>query len=248
MKQGSAMSVELERAVEGVVRDLVRGQRINGAFYVNLPLLYPDGSFVTVRIDQVPKGLRVSDAGFAYHQIDDIGAAKSFRRTANKAAELNDVTVGDRALYTEADADSLHRAILDVADASWRVADQVCQRVFDEDDQELVEALNERLVKLFGSENVAPEQSITGASTNEWEMSAVVSYRGRKTVFQAVSNANSVYRTSTAFRDIAGLDNPPRLVAVVRDMKALGPRKALLAPGRVIEEAQPDDLFRKAAA
>ncbi|RWN01051.1 MAG: hypothetical protein EOR86_04145 [Mesorhizobium sp.] len=248
MKLGSVMSEDIERIVRDTARDLVRLERINGAFFLNLPLLYPDGSFVTVRIDQMPNAVRISDAGFAYREAEDVDAARSFKRTANKVAEVTGISVGERTLSLEVPVEDIHRAILDVAESSWRVADHICQRVFDEDEDELSEALNERLIGLFGAPNVS-HAPITGASNNEWRVSATVAYQGHKVIFQAVGeHANSVYKASTAFHDIAGLPHAPRLVAVVKSKKAMGSKLSLLAPARVVEEAQPDDLFKKAAA
>jgi hypothetical protein len=90
-----------------------------------------------------------------------------------------------------------------------------------------------------------------GSSSIEWDVSAVVE-TGQKppVVFQAVSNhSTSIYRTNSAFHDIATLKTPPRLVAVVRSKPALGSRLALLTQaGRVIEEDQPGDVFRRAAS
>lgn len=248
MKFDSVISEDVERIVRSTAHDLVRLERINGAFFLNLPLLYPDGSFVTVRIDQMPQGIRVSDAGFAYREAEDVDAGRSFKRTANKVAEVTGVSVGAKTLSLEVPIYDLHRAILDVAETSWRVADHICQKVFDEDEDELSEALSERLIGLFGAPNVS-HVPITGASNNEWLVSATVAYQGHKVIFQAVGeHANSVYKASTAFRDIANLAHPPRLVAVVKSKEAMGPKLSLLAPARVVEEAQPDDLFRKAAA
>ena len=81
-------------------------------------------------------------------------------------------------------------------------------------------------------------------------MSAVVTAGEHKAVFHAVGDhANSVYRTNTAFHDLGALDDPPALVAVVNDRKALGPKLGLLAQaGHVIESEQPDDVYRRAAA
>ena len=81
-------------------------------------------------------------------------------------------------------------------------------------------------------------------------MTAVVTFMASTTAFQAVGNhANSVFRTDAAFDDLAALDVPPKLVAVVKDKKALGTRLALLdRAGRVIDEEQPDDVYRRAAA
>ena len=69
-------------------------------------------------------------------------------------------------------------------------------------------------------------------------------------MFHAVSNhPNAVFKTSTAFHDLANLDNAPKLVAVVRDKAALGSRLALLAQaGRVIEGEQPDEVYLRAVA
>ena len=237
-----------KRDISDVVNNLVRAQEINGSQFINLPLLYPDGSFVTVRIDIARDRIRVSDAGFAYQEAADIDAQRSFTRTARKIADDLDVQVGKRTIYVDASWNEIERAIIDVATASWRISNEIYTRSFDEDDDDLVNSLNDKLFKLFGENNVSVGPEITGASNNKWEMSAMVSLRDHRAIFQTVTNANSIYRASTAFRDIADLDTPTRLVAVVRDINALGPRKSLLAPGRIVSESQPDEIFRKAAA
>ena len=50
MMSFTAMAQDMGRAVSEAVADLVRTKRVNGGYFVNLPMLYPDGSFVTVRI------------------------------------------------------------------------------------------------------------------------------------------------------------------------------------------------------
>ena len=91
-----------QNTVESTVRELVRVQRYDGAYFVNLPILYPDGSYVTIRIDQNGSNVRVSDAGFAYRQVDDIGASRSFKRIANKIANEANVTVSERYIFVDA--------------------------------------------------------------------------------------------------------------------------------------------------
>jgi hypothetical protein len=67
-------------------------------------------------------------------------------------------------------------------------------------------------------------------------------------VFQAVrNNGNSINKASTAFRDLSDLTVPPQLVAVVQSKEAIGPKLTLLAPARVLEEGQPDEVYREAA-
>jgi hypothetical protein len=249
MMAAGAMSDDVERAIERVVRELVRVKRSAGALYVNLPTLYPDGSHVTVRLDQSAAGVRVSDAGFAYREVEDLGSARSFRRTANRIAEAGNVEIGERAIYADATIETLERAIYDVAEASWRIVNVFFERAFEEDEAQLSSELKARLDKVFGEKNVEPGGVLVGFSTTSWPVSALVTVDGHRAAFQAVTdNANSINRASTAFRDISALDPGPKLVAFVRSKAALGPRLSLLAPGRVIEETQPDKYFLRAAA
>lgn len=240
---------EILQHVTTTMNNLVRTRQVRGSLFCNLPLLYPDGSFVTVKIDPVAHRFRVSDAGFAYREVEDVDAARSFKRTAEKFAEEAGVEVGDREVFVLVSDNQLERAVCDVAEVSWRIADQICNRAFDEDETVLADELNARLVKIFGSSSVQNPKIVLGASTTEWPVSAVVSFMGHAAIFQAVSNhAGSIYKASTAFRDLAILDPAPRLIAFVRDKKALGTKLALLAPGKIIEESQADEILKRAAA
>ncbi len=250
MTSGHLAASDFRDVVESAASDLVRLRQAGEAIFLNLPMLYPDGSFVTVKIEMMEDSIKVSDAGFAYREVEDLDASKSFRRTAEKIADEAGVVVGDRSIFTETNAVQLERAIYDVASTSWRVARVISERVFEEDDFELSDALSARLKFVFGAEKVAEGERVLGHSTTEWPVSALVTIDGRKAVFQVVSeHPNSVYRTSTAFHDIAEAGRDLRLVAFVRSKAALGAKKlALLSPGRVLEEGQADDFFRRAAA
>jgi hypothetical protein len=102
---------------------------------------------------------------------------------------------------------------------------------------------------IFGA-NLDAKQSIVGLSTTLWNVSAILQVEGHQAVFQAVSDhANSVYRASAVFHDLASLVNPPVLIAVVKNKAELGPKLGILSQAaRVIEETQSDDVFRRAAA
>ncbi|WP_315767564.1 hypothetical protein [Bradyrhizobium sp. SZCCHNR2012] len=239
-----------DRTVEEAARELVRAERINGAVYINLPMLYPDGSFVTVRVDKGAYGFRVSDAGFAYREVEDIAGARSFRRIANRVAEANDVVVGERILYVGTGIENLERAICDVAATAWTIVHSVAEKAFDEDELGLSDELSTRLKRVFGDERVEDGVELVGASTTSWPVTALVKTDGAQVVFQAVSeNANSINRASTAFRDLSTLGHrAPKLVAYVRSKKALGSKLALLTPARIVEEAQPNEFLERAAA
>lgn len=237
-------------AAEAAVSALVTMRRSGGSSFLNLPLLYPDGSFVTVKLDRSPSGIRVSDNGFAYRELEAIGASRSFAKTAAHVAEALAVQVGRRSVHVDVPSEQLVRAICDVSLASWQIADRVYARVADADEAEIEDHLRDRLPKVFGPALKATDQKIRGPSTTEWEVSAIVERAGKTTVFHAVANhANSVFKTSAAFHDLGLLEKPPNLVSVVRSKLALGSKFNILAQaGRVIEEEQPDEVYWQAAA
>src|SRR5687768_870811 len=113
---------DVGKAVETVAHELVRFQRLNGSSFVHLPMLYPDGSSVTVKIDSTPGGLRVSDNGFAYREAEDVGAVRSFGQNKKSVAEEFGVQVGTRRIFIDTPPDGLFEAICDVASASWQLA------------------------------------------------------------------------------------------------------------------------------
>jgi hypothetical protein len=243
---------EVEVAVRTVACDLVRLQRASGTSFVNLPLLYPDGSAVTVKIDSVAGGMRVSDAGFAYREAEDSGIdRRSFVRTAKRIAEEFAVDLNQTIIYVDTPTDALYGAICDVAAASWQTASRIDSRLPQEDDIGLETELIERLKIVFGEPRVEEGVHLKGISSSDWPVSAVVSLQDHQTVFQAVGDhPNSIYRTATAFHDLSELRRPPRLVAVVNDQLALGPRLTLLtqAHGYVIEKGSADDAWLRVAA
>jgi hypothetical protein len=237
-------------AAEAAASELVAVRRSGGSSFINLPILYPDGSFVTVKLDQTADGIRVSDNGFAYRELEAIGTSRSFSKTAMAVAEALDLLVDRRSIYVDVTHDQLIRAICDVGLASWQIADRVYSRIAEEDEDEIEVYLRDRLVKVFGLELKTADQKIKGPSTTEWEVSAIVEHGDKLTIFHAVANhPNSVFKTSAAFHDLELLEFRPNLVSVVRSKAALGPRFNILAQaGRVIEEDQPDEVYLLAAA
>ncbi len=219
--------------------------------FMNMPLVFPSGSFATIKIDQAPIGFHVSDHGFAYRELEQIGAERSFAKTADAIINAEQLERNRRAIFVTCAPEELDRAIMDVAAASWRVVDRIYSRLHEAEELELEEELKERLAHLFGDKNVSKNPTLTGVSSTTWPMTAVVKKGSHDTVFQAVSsNANSIFRTSAAFRDLILLEKPPVLVAVVRDKPSLGPKQTIItqAGGKVIQEDQPDNVFLRVAA
>jgi len=244
-----AVLADFDSAVESVAKELVKAHWHAGAHYINLPMLYPDGSSVTVRVDQPQNGIaRVSDNGFAYREVEAVGAEASFPGTAAHVAEKRNVESNRRAVFAEAPVSQLHRAICDVAVASWEIVDRIYSRISERDETEVEQKLRDRLASVFGPNRLQQIRKLQGASSSDWDVSAIVKTNGSSAVFQVVSDhPNSIFRTATAFHDLAALEHAPRLIAVVEDKGRLGAKLGLLSQaGRVIEEGQRDEVFRRA--
>ena len=234
-----------------VVNGLVTCDHWPDVSFVRLPLIYPSGSMVTVEVHPLPGGseYRVTDGGFGFQELEDIGAERSFTRTATPIASESIVNRNGRAFFIDVPISQLSRAIADVGKASWQLVERVYANRRDESGDDVVEYLADRLRIIFG-DDIEPNATLIGASTTDWEMSVVVRRLGKIIAFQAVSShANSVYRANAAFDDLSALDDPPQLVAIVPSFEALGPKLTLLSrSAKVLEEGQSNDDYLRAAA
>jgi len=238
------------KAVEEAVADLVRVSGWGDYAYVNLPVFMPSGAPATVRVCMMPDGFEVDDGGYAYRELEAVGAERSFPKEAAKAAVAEELETDRRRIWVNAPSCELTRAICDVGLASRNVVAAVYDRLSEADAVEIENYLQERLFRVFGAEKVRPNEEITGSSSKTWEFSGVVHLDSGLVVFQAVSkHANSVNKASTAFHDLRELPNPPVRVAVVKDKAELGVNLNILSQaGRVIQSDQADDVYRLAAA
>jgi hypothetical protein len=243
--------VSVAEAAEAAVRDLVHMSRWGDSVFIGLPLIFPDGSPATVKLDPIEIGVRVSDNGFAYRQLEHIGAQRSFSMTARGMAEREELSVGKRTIFVDVPADQVDRAICDVATVSWGVVDRVYANLSEEGAADLDEYVRERVARIFADRFARDAKTVRGISTTEWEVAAIVHGPQRDVVFEAVGeHPNSIHKASASFLDLASLERAPQLVAVVKSKAALGARLGLLtqAGGRVIEQGQPDAVYERAAA
>ena len=248
-RRGDVTVQTIQELSRGIAARLVSSHHWEDASLINLPLAYPSGAFVSVRLSPVRNGIRVSDAGFAYREVESFGLERSFSRTASSIAENFDVEIGKRSIFIDVPTEQVERAIFDVSAASRAVAERIISNADEVDVSNLAETLLIRLEHLF-PKTLEIEPKVIGKSSTEWKMTAVTHSGGHTTVFQAVTNyAASIYRTSTAFVDLAGREDAPSLVAVVPSKEEIGAKVAILAQvGRVIEIEDGDATYMRAAA
>lgn len=233
--------------ISHAVRDFVSVRHWGDYHFVNLPIVMPSGSQATVRVWRTANGFKVDDGGFAYRQLESIGSERSFAKVAGAVASESGVACDRRTIFYDCNEDDLAVAIQLIALASRDVAERVYSKQAAVEDNEIEDFLRERVSRLFP--NVEFGESIKGSSTSDWNMSAVVHRDSGLVVFQAVgSHANSVYRTSAAFHDLAELPKPPVRIAVVKDRGAMGSKLGVLAQaGRIIELDREDETYLLAA-
>ena len=83
---------------DAVAGDLLMVRHSGDSSFINLPIAYTSGTFVTVKIARVRDGVRVSDGGFAYRELESIGAERSFSKTALGTARAK-ASMSTSALY-----------------------------------------------------------------------------------------------------------------------------------------------------
>ena len=116
----------IARAIEAVGDQLVSFQHWDDASFLRLPLIYPSGSAVTVRINYTGRdAFRISDVGFAYRELESYGMQRSFARTADAILEGWAVSRDTRCVFAEVREDELSQGIMDVARASWQIVDRI---------------------------------------------------------------------------------------------------------------------------
>lgn len=125
---GAGDQFPLEEITDSLLNRIVSVQNWGDASFINMPMAYPSGAFVTVRLSWVEGALRVSDSGFAYREADSFGAGRSFRKTAQNVADDLCVSVGKRSIFVDVQRHEIERAVMDVSAASFTVAERIVSR------------------------------------------------------------------------------------------------------------------------
>lgn len=117
------------------LRELVSVETWGDSTFVRLPLMFPGGTTTTVCISKSKNGYLVTDHGFAYRELEAIGAERSFGKLAAASAEAEGVSKDRRRFFVEVGAGDISRAVCDVAAASWRIVDKVYSDRREEEDE-----------------------------------------------------------------------------------------------------------------
>lgn len=245
-EQGKAF----QEVVDGVARALVDVRHAPDGSFISLPVLYPSGSVVVIRIDPHHDGrYLVSDMGMGFEEADLMGAGRLFVLSAPAIAVRAEVRFDRQTFSLGVRQEQLVGAVSVIAACSQEAVQVAAFRLDEKKKADAADRLCERLCRLFTPAKVERGATVVGASNTPWTVTALVRADGHKAVYEPVSDhPNSVASALTKFVDLNQLDHPPARIAVVRKKELLGTRLALIATAaNVVEEGVSDQTLERLA-
>lgn len=237
-----------DSGVRNAVRNLVRASSWGNAYLINLPLVYPSGTTVGVKVTPHHGGYIVSDFGMGWREAEGYEAQRSFGAHAGRIKKSVGVEYNDEhEFHFFANERQLPTAIRRVGYASHRAAIKAFNSIPEEMEQEIGAALFQRLRDTFGAENVASELKLAGASNIQWPFAAQVVQGKRRVLFDVVSPKwASVVSAKSKFSDVRHLGRSTVPVAVVDSIDAMGKWLPLISQeAEVIESGISAEELRK---
>jgi len=236
--------------VDKVARALSEVRHDADASYISLPILYPSGAMVVVRLERHQADhFLVSDAGFGFAEADAMGAGRLFTHSAPAVAARSGIHLDHHAFVVAVRQDRLPGAISVIAACSQEAVQLAAFRLDEKKRTDAADRLCERLFRLFTPANVTRGAEMRGASNTPWTVTALVQIDHHRAVYEPISeHAASVASAMTKFVDLNHLESPPARIAVVRSKAALDTKLALIATAaHVVEEDVSDQTLERLA-
>lgn len=231
------------------MRQLVGADHTQQRSLIWLPIIYPSGSLLGVRLTNGGDTYALSDMALSYEESRNVRAQRAFNRHAPLVAEAAGVAFEQRSfLLRGIRAEQLPGAVIALANCAHSAVTLAVHKQAAADAREAEQRLFERLVRMFG--HAEQHRTVTGASGTPWDVDAVVKVGDREILFEAVGSAKqSIYATVAKYHDIARLPYPPLRIASVNHREELGSMLGVLSQAaNVIESDTPDSTIRQLVA
>ncbi len=241
-----------KRMIGGIAQQLVHAEHGVGNSVIRLPLLYPSGANVVVRVEGAEDRYFVSDSGFGYHEADLMGATLIYARHGKSIADNAGVRFDNQAFFViEASRDQLPGAVVTIANCSQEAATLSAYKLAERKSVDEGDALYERLITVFPRQDVVKHAEIIGSSETKWPVAALVTVPSfsQKSIFEPVTKFHaSVVNAAAKFHDISRLENAPARIVVIRKKAEFGPWLGLLSQAASVIDAEvPNATLRKLA-
>ncbi|AMU95077.1 hypothetical protein AOA14_10720 [Sphingopyxis terrae subsp. terrae NBRC 15098] len=240
-----------DAGIRKAVSSLVRASSWGNAYLISVPLVYPSGTTVGVKVTPHQGAYIVSDFGLGWREAEGYEAQRSFGAHAGRIKDEVGVEYNaSHEFQMRATERQLTSAIRRVAYASHRAAVKAFHSLPEACEQEIGAALFQRLRETFGNEKVAGELKLAGASNIEWPFAAQVVQGKRRVVFDVISPQwTSVVAAKSKFSDVRHLGPNTIPIAVVDSLDAMGKWLPLISQeAEVIEDDASADELRRVVA
>ena len=235
---------DLETIAQDILKALNRTSVRSGSVFVATSVSYPNGTGVSVRIDQGRDGFTVSDDGYAEVIAEDMGVVPALYRVASKVAERAGVTYESGSFYvTGLERSSLPTAVTTVANASAKALERTIAALEQPRLKRSREVFDKRLKEAFG-DAVAFDVDFKGATGKQWEFNAGILDAGAfERLFELVSpSSQGVAFANMKIIDVRSLTEPPSITAALIDYDKTEPalRSILSNAGSLVIPASAD--------
>jgi hypothetical protein len=231
MTDGSHVNPEIEAAM----RRLISGVHHVEGTYITLPVFYPSGSKVVVRVSEQRTENQtkffVTDFGLGFQEAELMGIDRGFSRVARIVAERSGVGFDEHAFFAvQVDLERLPGAISAIASCSLEAVTTALVRLSEKASAGMSRILVEKLEATFGPERVKRDETLSGDSGHDWTVAATVQSGAGRVVFDvATKSPISIATVAIKMDDISRLKSAPRRFVMVRSTEELGSYLGVLA-------------------
>ncbi len=240
-------NVSLE--IEAAMRRLTSGVRHSEGTYITLPVLYPSGAKVVVRVSEQRTENQtkffVTDFGLGFQEAELMGIDRGFSRVARIVAERSGVGFDEHAFFAvQVDLERLPGAISTIASCSLEAVTTALVRTSEKASVGIARILVEKLEAVFGAERVKRDETLSGDSGHDWTVAATVqSAKGRVVFDVATKSPISITTVATKMDDISRLKSAPRRFVMVQSTEELGSYLGVLAHHASIIEPSANENY-----
>lgn len=241
----------LEKIAHSVAKQLSFAKISGKSAFISTGVLYPNGTSVVVRIDEINNNYLVSDDGYAACLAETMGIKDIFFKVAGVTARRSGIEYDNHAFFlNKIPTLNLPFAVMLIANAS---SQSIEKTIFSADQIRIKpsrQLFEQKMIEAFGKK-ASFDVGILGA-TKEWKVDgAYIENSHVIAAYEYVSPSfNAIAAAHLKMGDITIMDSAPKTVIVLENYKATdAAMRQILSSSvnQVISADSPSDSYRIAA-
>ena len=220
--------------------------------FLDLPILYPNGTYAIVDIEKNSENVWVSDMGRGLREAELMAIDNFYHPAAREKARDFGVKYDNNCIFAlQIPIKYLESAIISVSNASVQAAAEAFRTASEAKSREEQDRVFDRISSIFGPGRVHKSLKLDGACSPWTVYNLVEGDNGKGAIFEPMSNhAFSISSKYQKFNDLRETESSLSLNVVVNDSNNLDPRAQMLSQcGTIIEfKAHREEYQRLLAA